>query len=283
MKLAIGLGLLAWLLWLLYWPIGVAASAVATSLAFRLSIRRGVLLLLLGPLPLVPMTSFLWGVGSYIGGIAVLRSYGLPHAEFWNLDPRWRCYRSSSGCVTDGSEPFTQGPNNVAVRMMIGSFGPMTGAYTGAYPTRLEAFSAIRAAGPEVKLSEADRQALKWRLSQLGADPLVRVADYKSETRIIGTSKVVALMAVATDEVYAAYFFDSLGQEENVEAAIQELNLGLSMDPEHADFYLRRAYCLQTKGEKEKAAADYREYLKRAPKDAYTRIVAEEALRLLAK
>jgi hypothetical protein len=204
-RLAAGLGVLPYALYLLYWPLGVGASVVATAFAFRHKVRTGVLLLGLSPLPLIPALAFLGGATTYVAGSAVLKTYGMPDPEFGNLDPQGRCRRRTSGCVVDGSEVFTQGPNNVAVRLMIRLFGPMSGAYTGPYPTRHEAFDALRLADPGVKLSDEDRKAIKGLSSTLGDDPELRVADYKGETRVIGTSTAAVLMSVHTGEVYARY------------------------------------------------------------------------------
>ncbi|WP_275826133.1 hypothetical protein [Paraflavitalea sp. CAU 1676] len=96
-------------------------------------------LLLISSWTLIPVWSFVSGTRDYFQGNAAIETFGLPGREFYNLDPDLRVWNSTSGCIVMGFEPFTQIPNNLAVRFWTSLLGIQKGAYTGAYPTKEQA------------------------------------------------------------------------------------------------------------------------------------------------
>lgn len=136
-----------WLTIFTAWPIGaVLAAAVVVYLLRRQRRRLAILCILLSPYVLLSFLSAAVGLISYCLGTAQLRTFGMPHREFYNLDERWRVYRSTSGCIVDGSEIFTHLPNNAVVQLLCTVLGPMPGVYTGPYPSKAEALAQLTAA-----------------------------------------------------------------------------------------------------------------------------------------
>lgn len=135
-----------WFTFFFAWPVGAVLAAPAIYYLLRRRQRLGVLCLLLSPYLVLSALSLLLGGVSYFAGTARLRTFGMPSREFSNLDPRWRVYRSTSGCIVDGSEIFTQQPNNAAVKLLVSVLGPMRGAYAGPYPSRQEAAAHLKGA-----------------------------------------------------------------------------------------------------------------------------------------
>jgi hypothetical protein len=97
---------------------------------------------------LVIAHSFAEGVAGYLNGTATLRGAGYPGPEYHNLDPEYRVYRRTSGCLVTGTEILTHIPNNVAIALLTKVFGPMRGTFDGPYPSRAEAKTALQGAGP---------------------------------------------------------------------------------------------------------------------------------------
>ena len=122
----------------------IAAFPLALYLAAKHRWLAAVLVLLLCPSGTAAWTAAI----DYWNGTATLQYSGLPGPEFYNLDPELRCGRTTSGCLVDGSEDFTQIPNNAAVAMLVRLFGPQRGTYTGPYPTREQAFAALTVGTP---------------------------------------------------------------------------------------------------------------------------------------
>lgn len=143
-----GLAVLAlgvmWLTIFIAWPIGMLIATPVILLLLRQRRRLGLLCLLGSPYVVLTGLSLLLGVVSYFGGAAQLRTIGMPSREFHNLDERWRVYRSTSGCIVDGSEIFTHEPNNAVVKLLVSVLGPMRGAYTGPYPQHPEVAARLR-------------------------------------------------------------------------------------------------------------------------------------------
>ena len=142
------IALVAWIL--LLWLVGIVnigLSLVPTliSVVYLAWRRSGAALVVFGLAPAVVIFgfNFTWGVVDYGRGTAVCRGFGLTGQEYSNLSPRLRCYRRSKGCTGNGQEFFTQEAYNIAVTKLIGLFGPMTGSYTGPYPTRASAYRAL--------------------------------------------------------------------------------------------------------------------------------------------
>ena len=57
-----------------------------------------------------------------------------------HLDQDFRCHWNTSGCVLSGFEPLTHLPNNATITLLVKTFGPMPGAYSGPFPSKAEAF-----------------------------------------------------------------------------------------------------------------------------------------------
>jgi hypothetical protein len=101
-------------------------------------------LLLCSSWTVVPLFSFASGTKDYFQGKAAIEMVGLPDEEFYNLDPELRVWNSSSGCIVIGFEPFTQIPNNLAVKFWTKMLGRQTGVYKGVYPTRQQAEELVK-------------------------------------------------------------------------------------------------------------------------------------------
>jgi hypothetical protein len=86
-----------WVMFFRFWPLGgLAVLAIGIALGFH-SRKASLTLLLCSPFVVVPLLSLAGGVLGYLTGKGCFQAHGLPHAEFDNLDPKYRCYRSSSG------------------------------------------------------------------------------------------------------------------------------------------------------------------------------------------
>lgn len=127
-----------WLTMFILWPIGAVLGALLIVFLFRRRRRLAIVCLLLSPYLVLSALSVLGGIVGYSLGTAHLRLFGMPHREFYNLDERWRVYRSTSGCIVDGSEIFTHEPNNAVIKLLVTVLGPMRGAYAGPYPSKAE-------------------------------------------------------------------------------------------------------------------------------------------------
>jgi hypothetical protein len=101
-------------------------------------------LLLCSSWTVVPLVSFVSGTKDYFQGKAAIETFGMPDAEFYNLDPNLRLWKSTSGCIVIGFEPFTQVPNNLAVKLWTKMLGTQSGVYNGIYPTKEQAEEMIK-------------------------------------------------------------------------------------------------------------------------------------------
>jgi len=101
-------------------------------------------LLFLSPWFLMPLYSFCSGVLDYTRGKATHKSYGLVRGEFYNLDPQFRVWNYSKGCMVNDSEPFTQTPNNIAIKLCTKLFGIQPGVYKGYYPNKQVVFEGLK-------------------------------------------------------------------------------------------------------------------------------------------
>lgn len=188
--------------------------------------RRYVTLLffILSPCVAIPIFSFTWGVVGYFRSTAVLRASGYPGPEFYNLDPKKRLYRSTSGCIVTGIELFTHIPNNVAVNGLVHLFGPMKNSYVGAYPTRKTVWTLMRGAQTlhlksiqeklQVPLEKGKKITLpSHSLSRLGIYSRVGSAVHlklhfrilKNGLLLIGNEKRTMLFALQRKEIVAVY------------------------------------------------------------------------------
>jgi hypothetical protein len=82
----------------------------------------------------------------YVRGTALLRTVGESDPSLRNVDPTTRYQWTTSGCLVDGSEWVINEPNNATLYLLQALFGPMPGAYSGPYPSELEAQNALRSA-----------------------------------------------------------------------------------------------------------------------------------------
>lgn len=94
-------------------------------------------------------------------------------------------------------------------------FGPMRGAYDGAYPEKDESFRLLQDSGvrlpdgwsPEALglPPEANHNRLKLFVWEFEREDPVRTADYLGQTLVVGNGKQVMLVARSTGQVYAVY------------------------------------------------------------------------------
>lgn len=131
---------------------------------------------------------------------------------------------AASGCVVTGSEPFTQSPYNLALRILIKTFGPMRGVYSGPYPTSEEAFALIRQSSRRVTYEGLAEEVRHHGLNNkvdihtpLGrATPLSNkhagyaVALYKESALIVGSEYGVCLIARDSGQRFATMDFENL-------------------------------------------------------------------------
>lgn len=103
--------------------------------------------------------SAVMAVADYGRGNVRLRDSGLPEMKFYNLDPEWRCGRTTSGCIVDGSEWITQLPYNTTAKWLIACFGYMPGTYLGPYPTEKESQAAL-ANAPAISADELEHDRI---------------------------------------------------------------------------------------------------------------------------
>jgi hypothetical protein len=140
--LFIPLQLLYYILFLIFWPVS-AFLIICNLLIYRKSIKWLLFTLILCPFVLIPIVSFGNGIFSFINGTAFIMDVGLVRNEYFNLDPKFRCFHKSSGCLIDGTEYFTHAPNNTAILLMYNITGPMKGVYSGPYPSREKVFQLL--------------------------------------------------------------------------------------------------------------------------------------------
>jgi len=96
----------------------------------------------------LPLLAMVLAIGGYFRGSAKLQYMGLPHLEFFSIDPVYRCSNSTGGCLVSGNEWITEEPYNLTVETLISVFGPQRGSYTGPYPIESEAVAALSVAVP---------------------------------------------------------------------------------------------------------------------------------------
>ncbi|RIK83500.1 MAG: hypothetical protein DCC68_03540 [Planctomycetota bacterium] len=175
---------------LLQWAAALAGPAsiallpiLGAGLYFLLSRRR--VLDAVGFVAFSPLVVFFTlGVVDYAHGIAKIRGMGLPGTEYDNLDRELRCGRATGGCIMMGNEWVYLRPYNLALRTMIACFGYMPGAYTGPYPSKTEAVTALTRA---VEIRKQDLELGRFDIGQeqitLPADVGVALAQQFDEYR----------------------------------------------------------------------------------------------------
>lgn len=141
---------------LLFVDVSWALVLWATALVAAAILARPVLrwLVLLSPVVVVPVAGALWGVATYFYGSATYLSTGYFPPQAFHLARSTRLYSRTTGCLVRGHEPSFQEPNNLAITVLARAFGPMRGAYTGAFPSKDEALCQRR--GPRRAFGNAD-------------------------------------------------------------------------------------------------------------------------------
>jgi hypothetical protein len=158
--------------------------------------------------------SFMEGTVGYLGGTAVFRGVGYPGREYYNLEPKYRVYWQTSGCVVLGTEYLTHVPYNFAVMALATVFGPMRGTYHGPYPTRQEAGAVLRDSRETVGLEALyheqltparDCQALAARYPPGGGEKDPKCAVFRDRTIVLGDEGMASLVDTETGNRYARY------------------------------------------------------------------------------
>ncbi|MHA1942679.1 MAG: hypothetical protein ACXACY_28545 [Candidatus Hodarchaeales archaeon] len=92
----------------------------------------------------IPIASSAVTTVSYLNGSATLSYPGALRVSsiWWNLDRDLRCYKSDPGYFGPG-DFLLSFLNNLVVKTLIRTFGPMKGAYTGYYPSSEEAIEIL--------------------------------------------------------------------------------------------------------------------------------------------
>lgn len=138
--------LLIWISYLLFWFLAITTLLIGILFIKTDRKKSFVYAFILSPLVVVPLFSTLIAIAGYYDGTAKLRYVGLPSLEFFNLDPKYRINKATSGCLVDGGEFLENEPNNATLKWMINTFGYMKGSYQGIYPTKEEAHKLLQKA-----------------------------------------------------------------------------------------------------------------------------------------
>ncbi|MEO5713269.1 MAG: hypothetical protein ABIT37_07250 [Luteolibacter sp.] len=100
------------------------------------------ILLLANPLSLFALRA----VKDYAGGAPRLQFMGLPNMEFWNIDKKTRCFKTTGGCLVGGDEWVVETPNNLTLSVLCSTFGPPSQSYNGPYPDKSTALRLVSSA-----------------------------------------------------------------------------------------------------------------------------------------
>lgn len=106
---------------------------------------------------------FFTGIVDYAKGSPRLWYMGLPSLEFYNIDPKTRCFKQTGGCLVSGNEWVSQGFHNLGLLAMGAVFGAPSRSYNGPYPSKEEAFHEVSGA-PKLDMPEF----LKGRIAVAG-------------------------------------------------------------------------------------------------------------------
>jgi hypothetical protein len=220
----------SWLTFLFFFsiPLGLLCWITALVYLFFKRTRLKWYLLLASSWTFVPTWSFISGSKNYFQGKAAIKTVGFPNGEFYNLNPDLRVWNATSGCVVMGFEPFTQVPNNWAVRFWTALLGTQNGVYKGVYPTKQQAKD-LMSKGEQVNLSKrADTFFLSYRNEPLYLQPdndndlyvLTETVTGKAfvfnnecllmETTAYTTRRVILLADKNNGKIFARYY-DSRG------------------------------------------------------------------------
>lgn len=201
----------------LFPPLGIVIPLLLVGYLLKKSTWKAALVaILLSPPLFIPVIFFSCGIVSYLMGNARIREAGLVKDEFFNLDQEFRCYHTSSGCFTNGSELFTHLPNNIAIIMMYKISGEMKGAYHGVYPDRKVVFKLLRKAkaiqvenGNFEKLTipeffdVAVKNPEKFKL--VSEQQPLKYLTHKNECLIIGNELYAELYNINKKKCFAVY------------------------------------------------------------------------------
>jgi len=125
--------------------VGFFASPVDLCIAFYAGLilrkrlgARAFALLLLSPTIWVTSKASFDAVQDYRAGTG--RIYRFGYTEFrLGVDPDYRCWQMNGGCTLSGPTAMYGVPYNLALKKLIGRFGPMPGSYLGPIPEAEEA------------------------------------------------------------------------------------------------------------------------------------------------
>lgn len=107
---------------------------------------------------MIPLLCFSFATRDYFMGTAKLKYSGLPNEEFYNLDPEFRSWKQSSGCMIIGPEIFTHPVNNTAVKFWTRLLGFQKNAYAGIYPDKKTANDWLDESGSSIRMSKSENE-----------------------------------------------------------------------------------------------------------------------------
>lgn len=216
----------SWLtiLFFLFIPIGLLFWLAVLIYLFVKRAKLKWFLLLCSSWTVIPFISFISATKDYFQGNATIESFGMPDQEFYNLDPDLRLWNSSSGCIVLGYEPFTQLPNNLAIKFWTRTLGIQNGTYKGIYPTKEQSREIIKM-GRQMNLAKvadtiymSNEKEILFIVSakSIGVDALEKVNSAKAfllnnECWLIQpngdtTNKVIMLADKTSGIVFARYY-----------------------------------------------------------------------------
>ena len=180
--------------------------------------------------------------------------------------------------MVTGSEWFTHAPNNAAVMLLVQALGPMPGSYRGPYPTREEAFAALRKPQGRVPPGGAwtaktfglpGESPLGWLADDPGGRREIRYAAFQGSTVILGTLRRAFLVDRSTGVMYARYLRGpgELVGPGGVGELVRELGEEIRLEPWNPELYRERAEILLGEKDEDGAYADFVRALEVAPPD----------------
>lgn len=137
-----------WITWLWFWPLGLWVHLPLLVWSARGGRRSAVVGLLPSPFFLVPLLGVVSASTAYNQGQAVLHTAHMKTIESHNLHPVYRVPIAPVQAEIDGRARFYHLPYDGVVRFLNTVTGPMPQSYTGYYPTRAQAWTALSTAPP---------------------------------------------------------------------------------------------------------------------------------------
>jgi len=216
----------SWLTFVLFFaaPFGVIYWGIVLIILFIRKSKMKWYLLAFSAWTFIPTFNFLNGTKDYFTGQATMKHVGLPTREFYNLGKDYRTWNSTSGCIVMGSEPLTQGSNNLAVKFWTNLLGYQRGVYRGRYPGKADALKMIEEHGEEVEIAKSEGQikftinskivevngVRNWDTKELDSCKRAKVAIVDNELILIRPllhGQVVYLADNNTGRIFAGYEF----------------------------------------------------------------------------